>query len=61
MIAASHDDPLGTFDRVAELARDWGSELADLGKVGHLNPASGYGDWPQALELIKRLDQPLAA
>jgi predicted alpha/beta hydrolase family esterase len=35
--------------------------LLDLGEVGHLNPASGFGDWPQALELVKRLDQPLAA
>ena len=27
--------------------RDWGSELVDLGEVGHLNPASGYGEWPR--------------
>ena len=26
----------------------WGSELVDLGEVGHLNPASGYGEWPRA-------------
>ena len=36
------------FDRVAELARAWGGRLVDLGEVGHLNPASGFGDWPQA-------------
>ena len=55
VVAASRNDPLGTFERVRELARDWGSELADLGEVGHLNPASGYGDWPQALDFINRL------
>ena len=33
------------------LARGWGSALVDLGEVGHLNPASGYGDWPQAEHL----------
>ena len=55
IVAASHDDPLGAFGRVAELARDWGAELVDLGKVGHLNPASGYGDWPQAQDFIARL------
>ena len=47
IVAASRNDPLGRFERVAELARDWGSRLVDLGEVGHLNPASGFGDWPQ--------------
>ena len=37
-----------------ELARDWGSGLVDLGEVGHLNPASGYGPWPRALDLHRR-------
>lgn len=55
IVAASHNDPLGTYERVGLLARDWGSELADLGEVGHLNPASGYGAWPQALDFIERL------
>ena len=55
LVAASRNDPLGTFERVNELARDWGSERVDLGTVGHLNPASGYGDWPQALDFINRL------
>jgi len=45
IVAASRNDPLGRFARVAELARDWGGKLVDLGRVGHLNPASGYGDW----------------
>lgn len=55
LVAASRNDPLGSFVRVSELARDWGSELVDLGAVGHLNPASGYGDWPEADALIERL------
>src|SRR5574337_440929 len=55
VVAASRNDPLGRFDRVAELARDWGSELVDLGEVGHLNPASGYGEWPRAEEFIAAL------
>jgi predicted alpha/beta hydrolase family esterase len=40
---------------VSGLAQDWGSELVDIGEVGHLNPASGYGEWPQALNFIVRL------
>lgn len=57
LVAASRNDPLGSFVRVSELARDWGSELVDLGEVGHLNPASGYGEWPLAEQLIARLAQ----
>jgi predicted alpha/beta hydrolase family esterase len=55
IVAASRNDPLGTFERVSELAADWGSELVDIGKAGHLNPASGYGEWPMALDFIARL------
>ena len=47
IVAASRNDPLARFDRVAGLARDWGSRLVDLGQVGHLNPASGFGEWPR--------------
>ena len=57
LLAASTNDPLCAFPRAQALARDWGSDLVDLGTVGHLNPAAGYGEWPQALELIGRLDR----
>jgi len=60
IVAASRNDPLGQFDRVGELARDWGSKFVDLGKVGHLNPASGYGYWAGAEPLISELTQALA-
>ncbi|WP_093131074.1 MULTISPECIES: alpha/beta hydrolase [unclassified Variovorax] len=55
IVAASRSDPLATFDRVADLASRWGSSLVDLGKVGHLNPASGYGPWPDAVDLVAEL------
>jgi predicted alpha/beta hydrolase family esterase len=52
LVAASRNDPLGRFERVAALARDWGARLTDLGEVGHLNPASGFGPWADAPRLI---------
>ena len=55
IVAASRNDPLGRFERVAELARAWGSRLDDLGEVGHLNPASGFGPWPKAQQYIDEL------
>ncbi|KAB1985943.1 RBBP9/YdeN family alpha/beta hydrolase [Streptomyces triticiradicis] len=56
VVAASSNDPLGTAERVAALARDWGSTLVELGEVGHLNPASGYGPWPRAEELLREVE-----
>jgi uncharacterized protein len=53
--AASRNDPLARHERVQELAHDWGSVLVDLGDVGHLNPASGFGRWLQAEALIDYL------
>jgi predicted alpha/beta hydrolase family esterase len=55
IVAASTNDPLGRFDRVAMLARAWGSRLVDVGAVGHLNPAAGYGEWPLAMQFIAEL------
>ncbi|MBL8351121.1 MAG: serine hydrolase family protein [Burkholderiaceae bacterium] len=60
IVAASRNDPLADYDRIVELARDWGSRLVDLGEVGHLNPASGYGDWPRADDFIAELSAPPA-
>jgi len=55
IVAASRNDPLGRIERVAELARAWGSRFVDIGEVGHLNPASSYGPWPQAEDFIDEL------
>jgi predicted alpha/beta hydrolase family esterase len=55
IVAASRNDPLGRIERVEQLARGWGSRFVDLGEVGHLNPASGYGEWPRAEEFIREL------
>ncbi|TLM77344.1 RBBP9/YdeN family alpha/beta hydrolase [Microbulbifer harenosus] len=55
IVAASTNDPLGDFSRVSQFAEDWGGELVNLGEVGHLNPASGFGEWPRAVELIAML------
>ena len=58
VVAASRDDPLGSFDRIEQLARDWNSRFVDLGFVGHLNPASGYGTWSRAEEFIQEISAP---
>ena len=55
IVVASRNDPLASFDGVAALAQAWGASLVDLGAVGHLNPASGYGEWPLAETFIEQL------
>lgn len=55
ILAASHNDPLAGFERVAGLAESWGAQLFDAGDVGHLNPPSGFGAWDDALPLIAGL------
>jgi uncharacterized protein len=55
ILAVSTDDPLGNPVRMRALANAWGSRTRSLGAVGHLNPASGFGEWPQAVELIAEL------
>ena len=55
IVAASENDPLANPVRLEALARAWGSRVVSLGAVGHLNPASGFGDWPGALPLVDEL------
>jgi predicted alpha/beta hydrolase family esterase len=57
VVAASHDDPLARFERVAGMAHDWGARLADLGRVGHMNPASGFGLWRDAGRYIAEITE----
>lgn len=56
IVAASINDPLASLEAVSALATVWGSELVNVGAVGHLNPAAGFGDWPQAIDFIHQLD-----
>lgn len=61
ILAASRNDPLCGFTRAVRLATGWGSRFVDLGNVGHLNPASGYGVWSRAESLIAELVHASAA
>lgn len=50
-LVASRNDPWMSFDQSADLARDWGADLLDLGHAGHINVASGFVPWPRGLTL----------
>jgi predicted alpha/beta hydrolase family esterase len=44
---ASQDDPYVTLPRARAFAAAWGASFVDAGPRGHLNAASGLGDWPE--------------
>ena len=52
-VVASANDKWMTFARAQHFAAAWGSELVDLGMAGHINPASGFGEWPVGRALLK--------
>lgn len=45
-VVASEDDPYVTLGRARAFAAAWGTAFVDAGPRGHLNAASGLGDWP---------------
>lgn len=55
IVVASTNDEWVAFDRAKQFASAWGSEFVDVGEKGHINPGSGYGEWNEGLELLKRL------
>ena len=55
IVAASTNDPLAELSRVASFATSWGSTLVEVGAVGHLNPAAGYGPWPRGEDFVREL------
>ena len=55
IVVASTDDPWATLERARRLADTWGSDFVDAGPLGHLNSASGVGDWPAGREILKGL------
>lgn len=56
IVVASTNDPWVTPDRAMFFAGNWGSELITIGNAGHINAASGYGDWPEGLAILQRLN-----
>lgn len=57
LLVGSDDDPWLGAARAAELARHWGAKFINLGPVGHINVAAGFGHWPLAERLAAQLLQ----
>jgi predicted alpha/beta hydrolase family esterase len=55
IVVGSGDDPWITLDRAHSLAASWGSHFIDIGEQGHINAASGLGQWPEGQKLLDRI------
>lgn len=55
LLAASQTDPWASLAWSRGLANQWGAIFVDLGDAGHVNPASGYGPWPEGRSLLHSL------
>ncbi|MBN8281343.1 MAG: alpha/beta hydrolase [Gammaproteobacteria bacterium] len=55
ILVASTNDPYGSFAHAEACAAAWGSRLVNLGPAGHINSASGLGDWPAGFALLDEL------
>lgn len=55
IVVASTSDPWMAFERAAQWARRWNSDLVNLGDAGHINSEAGFGPWPEALATLERL------
>lgn len=58
IVVASTDDQFLTLERARTFASAWGSRLENIGAAGHINSASGFGDWPVGRALLYELFPP---
>jgi uncharacterized protein len=54
-VAASRNDPYGSFTFAQRCAAAWHSELCDVGARAHINAESGLGAWPEGEQLLHGL------
>lgn len=55
IVVTSDNDEWVTLARATFFAQHWGGELINIGNAGHINADSGFGPWPEGLEILKRL------
>lgn len=55
LVALSSSDAYANESYSLELALAWGLEAVRVGACGHINEASGHGDWPEGLALLDGL------
>ena len=52
IVIGSTNDNWSTVERTTTFADNWGSELIFIENAGHINAASGFGEWSEGLEIL---------
>jgi hypothetical protein len=55
VVVASSEDPYVSLERAEYFAECWGARLVNIGPAGHINAASGHGEWAEGMEILETL------
>jgi predicted alpha/beta hydrolase family esterase len=55
IVVGSTDDVYATTDFSEACANAWGARFVNVGALGHINAASGLGEWPEGQRLLDEL------
>lgn len=55
IVVASSNDPYGSLGFARSCASRWGSRFVNIGSAGHINSASGLGEWAEGFTLYQQL------
>lgn len=55
IVVASANDPYASLEQSRRMARIWQAHFVDIGAYGHINAASGLGQWEAGKHLLERL------
>ncbi len=58
IVVSSSNDTFVSAQRARFFADRWGSEFIDVGPHGHINAASGLGEWEEGQKILGRLEDP---
>lgn len=53
LVVASTDDPYASLKYSMDCATAWGSRFVNIGRAGHINADSGFGDWPEGYAMLQ--------
>ena len=54
VVIASTNDPWVKLTAAGFWAQHWGSYFINIGNAGHININSGFGPWPEGLDLLRQ-------
>ncbi|MEW6420974.1 MAG: alpha/beta fold hydrolase [Deinococcota bacterium] len=55
LVVASENDPHAVFEWAEALADTWNAAFVTAGEAGHINTASGHGEWPEGEVLLSEV------